>query len=44
MTDAVNKLGQPRVDQLTADGAVLSDIEAVDLARNQLDELDAAPT
>jgi hypothetical protein len=42
MTDAVAEFGQTRVDQLMADGALLSDIEAVDLARSQLDELDAA--
>ncbi|MDG2233966.1 MAG: hypothetical protein P8L16_09075 [Ilumatobacter sp.] len=40
-SDAITELGQERVDQLTEQGAVLSDVEAVELAHIQLDELDA---
>jgi len=40
-TDAVTQLGQQRVVQLTAEGAALTDVEAVDLARTQLNDLEA---
>ena len=38
---ATTELGQARVDQLTEQGRALSDLEAVALARAQLDELDS---